>query len=497
MRTTFRTSLVAVAASVVAASAWFAVPVRGQMASRAPRYAIKDAKIVTVSGATIDKGTIVMRGGVIEDVGASVAVPSDAVVIDGAGLTVYPGLIDMANTALLEPETGAQPGRGGGGGGGRGAAGRAGGAPAGDTPSWADNERARREALLRADFDAARDVAVDGDAMRQIAAAGVTSALATPTQGLIRGQSALINVMAPPEAVEISQVAGYRRGAVVVRSGVAQHVGTGAGRAGGGGYPGALLGVIAFIRQSLYDAAWQKNAHAFADRHKDAPLPAFEPVLDALAPALDGKMPVAFEANQQREILRALALAKEFNLSPIIVGGAEAAGVVDDLKAAKARVIWATGQGNAGGRGGGGGAGGGGVQRGGVANPFTPQNGPRVPAELQKAGVPFAFGTAGAPAAELLRGAQRAVRLGNLPADAAIRALTIDAATIAGVAERLGSIDKGKMANVVVTDGDLLADNTRIRHVFVGGYPVDVTAVPAPAPAGRRGGGGGEGGRRR
>ena len=111
---------------------------------------------------------------------------------------------------------------------------------------------------------------------------------------------------------------------------------------GGGGYPGALLGVIAFARQSFLDAQWQKDARAFADRHKDAQVGAFEPALDALAPALERKIPVAFEAGEEREILRALAFAKEFNLDPVIVGGAEAANVIDDLKAAKARVIVGT-----------------------------------------------------------------------------------------------------------------------------------------------------------
>ena len=72
-------------------------------------YAVKGAKIVTVSGATIDNGTIVMRDGVIQAVGAAVAIPADAIVTDGAGLTVYPGLIDMASSAPLEATAQAAP----------------------------------------------------------------------------------------------------------------------------------------------------------------------------------------------------------------------------------------------------------------------------------------------------------------------------------------------------------------------------------------------------
>src|SRR6185503_20714651 len=139
--------------------------------------------------------------------------------------------------------------------------------------------------------------------------------------------------------------------------------GGGEGGGGGGGYPGALLGVIAFSRQAFLDAQWQKDARAFMDRHKDAAVSGFEPVLDALAPTLDRKMPVAFDAVEEREIVRALAFAKEFNLDPLIIGGAEAANVIDDLKAARARVIvsanFQAAGGAGGGRFGGGGRGGG------------------------------------------------------------------------------------------------------------------------------------------
>src|SRR5438105_2430054 len=95
-----RTFIVA-AASLIAAVVLPLAVVRGQMPMRAPRYAITNAKIVTGAGAAIDKGTLVMRDGVIEDVGAATAAPADAVVIDGTGLTVYPGLIDMANSSVF------------------------------------------------------------------------------------------------------------------------------------------------------------------------------------------------------------------------------------------------------------------------------------------------------------------------------------------------------------------------------------------------------------
>ena len=337
------------------------IGVSGQMPARAPRYAITNARIVTVAGPVIDKGTVVMRDGVIEEVGAAVTAPADALVVDGTGLTVYPGLIDMANTAVVESRTSAPVAAAGGAAGGRG---RGAAVATPDAVTWADQEREARARYLNPDVTAAALVVYEGDDLRRLAAAGITSALAIPSQGILRGQSALVNVTAPPDPAETSALATYRRGLVVVRAPVAQHVvfATGQGAAaGGGGYPGALLGVVAFARQSFLDAQWQKEARAFAERRKEAQVGGFEPALDALAPALDRKIPVAFDASEEREILRALAFAKEFNLDPIIVGGAEAANVIEDLKTAKARVIvsanFQAAGGGAGGRGGGGGGG--------------------------------------------------------------------------------------------------------------------------------------------
>ena len=484
----------AVAATAIVLSGFSA---SGQMPVRAPRYAITSARIVTMGGAAIEKGTLIMRDGVIEDVGSSVTAPADAMVVDGTGLVVYPGLIDMSNSTIVEGGVVAAAandiapvptGRG------RGAV-----VATPDNITWADQEREARTRYLHPDVDAGKIVEYEGDTLRRVAAAGITSALAVPAQGIIRGQSALVNITAPPDPSETSALANYRRGSVVVKSGVAQHVVLATGRGGGGseggggggGYPGALLGVIAFTRQAFLDAQWQKDARAFADRHKDAAVGTFEPALDALASALERRMPVAFDANEEREIVRALALAKEFNLDPIIVGGAEAANVIDDLKAAKARVIVSANFQAAGGgvgRGGGGGRGG--------AEVDTPiritrmrQNAPKGPAALDKAGIPFAFSMGGLQnPTEFVRSVARTVKEGGLTEDAALKALTANAAKLAGVGDRLGTIEKGKIANVIVADGNLL-DSPRIRHVFVAGWPVDLDFPVQGTGRGGRGSG--------
>jgi len=485
--------LIVVLAIAAIAAAIPVFKVSGQMPIRAPRYAITNARVVTMAGPPIEKGTLVMRDGVIEEVGPSVTPPADAVVVDGSGLVVYPGLVDMANSTIVEGGIVAA------------AANDIAPVPTGrgrgttvaipDNITWADQEREARTRYLHPDVDAARIVVYDGDTLRRLAAAGVTSALAVPAQGIIRGQSAFVNITAPPDPSEISAVGTYRRGSVVLRSGVAQHVvfatgrGGGEGGGGGGGYPGALLGVIAFTRQSFLDAQWQKDARAFAERHKDAVVGGFEPALDALAPALERKMPVAFEAVEEREIVRALAFAKEFNLDPIVVGGAEAANTIEELKAAKARVVLST---NFQAIGGGGGRGGGG--RGGEVD--TPlrvtrmrQNAVKVPSILEKNGIPFAFAMGGLQnPADFIRAVARTVREGGLAEDSALKALTVNAARLAGVGDRLGTLEKGKMANVIVTEGNLL-DSPRVRHVFVAGWPVDLEFPTQGQGRGGRGSG--------
>ncbi|HET9373099.1 MAG TPA: amidohydrolase family protein, partial [Vicinamibacterales bacterium] len=440
------------AAAAIAAALAFA-PIRAASFD-GPLYAIRGARIFTAAGAPIDNGVVVMRNGVIEGVGAAVTVPPDAVVIDASGMSVYPGLIDMGNDATLEPPSGAgaqgaQAGRGGGGG-------RGGGAPAAQMP-YEEVERAKRAQLLRPDFVSADNLRTESPEQTQLASAGVTTVLARTESGIFKGQSALVNVLVPPDRPQVSEIADYRKGLAVLKSPVASHIDIG-GRAGGPGYPNSLLGSIAFTRQALLDAAWQRDAEArYQKQSATGQRPVVEPALEALRPLLARQLPAAFDANLAREIDRVLAIASEFNLDPIVVGASGAADRTAELAAAKARVILSLnfpgGQGGGGGRGGGRGGGGG-------AQPSLQelkerQNAPKVPAALAQASIPFAFTSGGATPADFVRNAGRVVSEGGLPADAALRALTIDAAKIAGAADRVGSIEKGKAANVIVTEGDL------------------------------------------
>ncbi|HSK10843.1 MAG TPA: amidohydrolase family protein [Vicinamibacterales bacterium] len=417
-------------------------------------YAIVGARVVTAAGPVIDSGTILVRNGAIEAVGATVAVPPEAATIDGKGLTVYPGLIDMGTTAGLA-------------------------IPPVETPRDArtrmEVERARRHDLIRAQVDAAALLKADAPELERLASVGITSILATPPGDGIRGRSALVNVAAGEDPPQIGNIANERAGMFVVSAPVALHVSF-PGREGLGTYPASLMGAIAFVRQAFLDGgSYQREMEKHGGANGNGRRPAYDAGLEALHPALRGSMPVVFEAGSAVEIRRVLSLAQEFKLRPVVSGAVGADAITGELKSAGATVIYS------------------------LNYPVRPQalapgadepirvireraNAPKVPAALHKAGVPFVFASSGLrEPADFVRNAAKAVKAG-LPAEAAVRALTIEAATLAGAGRRLGSIEKGKQANLVITQGDLFDDKMVIRHVFVDGRPVSLTPAQADPP---------------
>jgi imidazolonepropionase-like amidohydrolase len=410
-------------------------------------YAIRGARIVAVAGATIETGTVVLKNGAIEAVGAAVPVPHDAVVIEGRGLTVYPGLIDLGNLAVVETLN--QP-------------------QLQNARTTAEVERWKRQRLLRPQARAADVVKSDETAMMRLAASGVTTVLALPSGEVFPGQSALVNVSPPPERPPVGSLANPRRPLVLLKTPIALHVSfPPRPRIGTNAYPISLMGVIAFVRQAFLDAQY------YGLQQARGRVPPDDPAMAALLPALDRTLPVAFEANEQREILRALALARELNLDPIITGAREAPLVTADLTAQGARVIFSLNY----------------PRR---ARDLAPDadeplrllaaraDAPKAPGELARHQVKFGFASAGlSDPKDFIRNAAKAVTAG-LSREDAIRALTLDAAAIAGVEERLGSITRGKAATLIVTDGDLFAEKTRVLRVFVNGRPVALDSGPRP-----------------
>ena len=439
------------ALTTVALVASLAPPLAAQRATESPSsYAITNARLVPVSSAAIDRGTIVVRNGVIVAIGANVTAPADARIIDGTGLTIYPGLIDAySSLGLRSPAAG---GGGGGGFGGGAAAVRPAGAPNSTRPIGLQPEvRAVDQLVDNTDFSSAH-------------AAGLTAALTAPSGRTYEGQSALITLTDSDFS------------SMVIRPTVALHVGFQG--IGGGQYPGSLLGVMAALRQSLLDAQQYRDVHAaYARNPRGARRPAFDPSMDALQPVLAGTMPVVFRASSQREIERALDFAKEFRLKAIIGGGTEAYRVADRLKADNVPVLLSLNFPRRT------------APAAGAPASADPEpmrilrdrvQAPKTPGELNKAGVRFAFQSGGAAYTEFLPNLRRAVD-GGLAADQALRAVTLGAAEVLGAADRLGSLEVGKVANLTVVRGDLFAADSRVTTVYVDGRPRN---IPAPAVAG-------------
>jgi len=419
-------------------------------------YAITNARIVTVSGPVIERGTVVIRNGLIAAAGANVTAPPDARVIDGAGLTVYPGLID-SYTNLALPEAAPGPSPGGGGGGGaffllqqqqqRPPSGPNSTQPAGLQP----------EVMIE---DVIRP---GGNEIESWRSAGVTAALTSPRSGIWMGQSALINL------------SGDTPQQMIVRSPVAMHVGFTPLRTGA--YPGSLMGVFSTLRQMMLDAQRYRDVMQSYERNpRGTRRPDTDRSLAALIPVVEGRMPVVMIANSEREINRALDLASEFKLKVIIAGGQEADKVADRLAKQDVPVLLSLNL----------------PRRTTAAMPEADPEPMRVLRErveaqqtagkLAKAGVRFGFQSGSMTnSSELLSNANKTIENGLQPLDA-LRAFTIWPAEILGVKDQLGSIEVGKIANLTVTRGDLFDRNSRIAHVFIDGRPIDVRPPATGGP---------------
>ena len=431
--------------------------------------AIHNAKIVTVSGPVIAKGTVILKNGLIEAVGETVAVPPDAWVVDGEGMTVYPGLIDGLSTVGIPGAAAAGGGRGGRGG----AAAQTGAAQtAAAERSWGPEDRPQTTSwLLAADELQAGDRRVE-----TVRGSGITTAVTYPTRGIFAGQGSIIDLVSGEKAAEM----------VLVPS-AGQYIAMGSGRGfgggGGGGFPSSLMGIISYVRQLHLDANHYKLVKdAYAKDPRGMQRPEYDRALEGLLASPRILLP----ANQLLEIDRMLRFGAELQTivpmsQPMILYGARDAyrpEAVALLKKANVPVMlslrWPTPPARA-------------------ADDDTSDTlrtlierdqAPSAPAALEKAGVKFALYSDGVDSPrEFQRDVKKAIDAG-LSREDAIRALTLSPAEIYGIADRVGSIEKGKIANIVVTKGEIFDDRTQIVMVFVDGKKY----TPEPPVQGGRGG---------
>jgi hypothetical protein len=408
-----------------------------------PYFAIRGAKIVPVSGPPLEGATIVISRGIITAIGKDAAIPPEAWVIEGKGLTVYPGLVDSFTDV---------------------------GIPAAPSPGGEGGPRRPQESARGPEDrpgstpwkSAADEVSLSDKRIESWRSAGFTTVVSAPKGGFFPGQAAVLDL------------AGEHAGDMVVKSPVAIPVSFQLSGGFGGGFPNSLLGVIAYVHQVWLDTDWSIKAQAIYEKNpRGVTRPRYDRTEAALADAFEDHKLVLVPANNAVQLRRALELIDRWQVNGALYGGQMAYEVAPEIATKKLAVLvdlkWPEAEKD--------------------ADPeFKPSirtlrfrdRAPSSPAALAKAGVKFAFYSGGITAPkDILRAAKKSIDAGLAP-DAALRALTLSPAEIFGVADRLGSLESGKIANLVVADGDLFEEKTKIKMVFVDGHKFEVREPEKP-----------------
>ena len=377
----------------------------------AQTVAITNAKIHTVSGPVIERGTLVIRDGKIAAVGANVAVPAGARVIDAAGKIVTPGFMD-SHTALGSVEI-PLSGRG------------------------TDDASTSNDGITAA-FTVTDNLNPFALAIPITRVEGITRALVAPDPGssIIAGQGALIDLGNQGTTLRIIKDPAAMFAVLGER---------GAALSGGGARSAAILR----LKEALQDARdYAANRSAFESaQRRDYAISRLD--LEALVPVARGQLPIVIQVNRASDILSALKLAREYNLKLILSGANEGWMVASDIARAGVTVITNPMKNlprfeNLG---------------------ITLENAARMNA----AGVNVVFATFEPHYSRNIKQlAGNAVSYG-MPYDAALRAVTLNPARLWGIADSYGSLEAGKDADVVVWSGDPFELTTTVEHVFING----------------------------
>jgi N-acetylglucosamine-6-phosphate deacetylase len=429
----FRPIVVIVLALLAGASAPRTAPPPGLRETSHNVHAIVGATLVVAPEKTMEHATLVMRDGVIVAAGDKVEVPADARVWDGRGKTLYPGLIDAYSELSAEASRAAIKD-------GAGAA------------YWNANVVPQARASLVYASDAATN--------RKLRSQGITARLVAPAAGIIKGTSALVST-ADGEGKK-----------VILKDDAALHLKLTTSR-GAGGYPNSPMGAYTLVRQAFYDAGWYGQAWAAYEHNPELPRPEKSDALAALGNYLGDTSPVVIDAADELYFLRADRIADEFALAAIVRGSGEEYRRLDSIKATGRGVIVPVNF----------------PKPPNVATPEAALNvaldrlmhwelAPENPGRLDAAGVKIAITSHGlSDVGTFLSAVRKAVKRGLKPA-AALKALTIAPAEMFAAHDRLGTLEVGKAANLVVTDGPLFEDKTRILETWVDGERYEVAPQP-------------------
>ncbi len=430
-------------------------------------FAIKNARIVPAPGQLLEKGSVVVRAGRIIALGADLDIPTDAEIIDAEGLTVYPGFVDAGASSFLE-EVKVVPIE----------------SRTVDISKYAlAGMRSDDHSGLTPEFAVAEHLKLAGTDLDKHRQAGFVAVQILPTGRIASGRGAIVSLATLPARESLLSSASFVTLQLFER--------------GGNDYPATNMGVHAHLRQAFLDA----DRHAtqqrlFADGVRGIDRPVADPVLDSFNLMRTGKLRAMFLAGTRDDHDRVLSFAAEHQLRVVIWGGQEAYRIADRLKKTETDVILHVDFGDEP-----------------KVDPPKPNEDPypdlieplRVRefklqqwkrraaglAELQKAGVRFAVSSRdGKSPADVLKGLRQAIANG-LDRDAALAALTTQAAAILGLEQDLGTIAVGRPANFVAMTGLFDNEQTKVRHVVINGHryeyhkdskPVEPTKPGEPQP---------------
>lgn len=414
-------------------------PVDGIRDNTATYHALTNARVVTAPGQVIDGATIVIRNGIIQSVQRGGQAPAGARVWDVSGHTVYPGFIDAHADLGMD-----------------------------DVPEGGDIGPTHWNPQVRAWFSTTRNLNDDAARRTALRSQGFGTALAVPTQGIFRGTASVVNL----------GEGGVRDR--VIRPDIAQAIGFGRSFQLGGDYPNSDMGVMALMRQTLMDAEWYIRAWDAYEQSGRAFLPPeTSEALAALRSSVEGGQPVIFETGSEEEYLRAITISEEFGLNAWFRGNGREYTLIDVVEGRTEPLIIPLTFPDAPD----------------VANPEAQLNAnladlrhwylaPTNPARLAEARVPFAITTDGlASMNQFLTNLRTAVSRG-LSSDDALAALTTTPASMLGIERTHGTIEAGKVANLVVSEGDLFTEDATVRDVWVQGQPYGVTRAAQVDPRG-------------
>ena len=372
--------------------------------------AIVNGRVLPVSGPAIERGTVIIRGGKIAAVGAGIAVPAGARVVDAAGKLVTPGLIESATQiGIVEIALSAE----------------------------GTTDQSTTDTGLSAAFNVVDAFNGESAIIPVTRVDGITSAVVMPgnTGHVLVGQGAMV------------ALTGAQAPAAIVKAPVAMFAIL--GEAGAGAEGGSRASAMLRLREALQDAldfarnrvAWNAaQRRTYARGRLD---------LEALGPVVRGELPLAVQANRASDLLAAMRLADEFHLKLILMGAADGWKVADAIAARKVPV---------------------------VVKPLTD-----IPsfdalgatlenaARLAKAGVTVVLSSFDTHNARNIRQEAGNAVANGLGHDAALEAVTLAPARLWGVADRIGSLEVGKDADVVIWSGDPFELTTNVEAVFIKG----------------------------